>query len=612
MPFTLRSPVHIFLLLLFLSCTLLLMNGCAIKGKNQLDKYVSDDEEIIDELYTPRDDGKPLSPDELRAFKTLGQIDRDMPLEDSQTVELHFKYFVHERRGTFQRFLDRTARYLPYMRKVFKERGIPEELVYIAMAESGGNPNAISPAGAAGLWQFMPFTGRRYGLAQNTWIDERRDPFKATYAASDYLLKLYNDFNNWHFAMAAYNAGEGKIGRAIGGTGANTFFDLCRLDEKLDYKARLRDETRNYVPRIIAMAKIMRSLDRLGFTTPSPDTAYNLTPIPVPAGTNLASLSRNVGVTWDEFIGMNPAYRRTASPPTQETTAYLPPDKISPATAWLANTESRSFAGWKEYAVKRKDTFASISKRFKVSQEAIREANGFAKLPKAGTTILIPGGTTQAVEPIYEAKIDKTSTGKSGGKYTVRAGDTLFSLAQKWGTNADTIRSVNKMGKSNSLSIGQRLIIPGNKPVSSIPTAPRPAASSLTQALPQKTPIKSTVSAAGTYTVKAGDTPGGIAQSTGVTLKDLLNANAMTAKSVLRAGQTLKIPSKAGAAEPKAPQQQKTPPAQTANSGTITVGKGDTLFSLAKKYGTSVDALQKANKLTAKTPIKIGQKLRLP
>ncbi|MDL2279668.1 LysM peptidoglycan-binding domain-containing protein [Desulfovibrio sp. OttesenSCG-928-G11] len=539
----LLAPKHLVpLLFSVLFCMLAALAGCGGRSDGT-GKYRTDLEEMMPIPYTPRDDGQPLSASELHAFKTVSDLDRHLSEEEAHIVELHFKFFVHQNRRTMERFIERSARFLPYIKKVFNERGIPNDISYLCMVESGGNPNAVSRAGAAGLWQFMPFTGRKFGLMQNKWIDERRDPYKATFAASDYLLKLYGDFANWHLAVAAYNAGEGKIGKAVAGTGAKDFFDLCRLDGCLEERARLRDETRDYVPRLIAVAKIMRNLKRLGFSQPAPDMAWDLKPLELPPGTNLAGLAKRLGLTWDEFSGMNPAFRRTASPPAGSATAYVPPDKLQDAVNWAASSEARSYAGWREYTIKKGDTLASVAKRHGVSQTAIREANGFDKLPGRNAVILIPGKGGKS-EPMYDAlPASASSAAASAGAYVVQSGDTLFGLAQRWGTDVASVRLANRMGpKESILKPGQRISVPGN--AKNKPAAKAPAAAAKAPAAAAKAP----------------------------------------------------------AAAAKAP----------ATGGTVTVKAGDTLYSIARTHGTSVAALQKANKLGARSKLKIGQKLKLP
>ncbi len=642
-------------LVLILAAFLLFAAGCAGRGgstENPDSKFHQDDEEVIDNDYVPRDDGRPLSDTELQAFRSLGEIDRNLSQEETAIVEAHFKYFVHDHRGTLQRFADRTARYLPYMKKTFTSRGIPEEIVYLSMVESGGNPNAISPAGAAGLWQFMPYTGKQYGLSQNRWIDERRDPFKATYAASDYLLKLYGDFHNWHLAIAAYNAGEGKIGKALAGTGAKDFFELCRLNGNLEERRKLKDETQNYVPRFIAMAKIMRNLKMLGFREPSAAEAYDLTPIEIPAGSNLSALAQNLGLTWDEFSGMNPAYRRTGSPPTMPTTAYLPAAQVAQAQTWLASAESRMYAGWREDTVRRGDTLASVAKRNNVPLDALRDANGFTALPSAGASIIIPGkATTQD----YAAYDNGASTTKgSAGKYTVRAGDTLYSLAQDWGTSVESIQRTNRL-TNNDIGVGRRLIIPADarSPQKALQRSSRgeksasAGGSAKTAAAPRSG--AATPAFTGSHTVKSGDTLFSLSRLYCVNVTDLCAANKIQPGDTLKAGRKLKVPATTAAApEPKSTaQDSKTQPAAkttpiaaktpsaakpaaaakpepaakpvaqaakpaAAGAKSVQVGAGDTLYSLARKNNVSVDELCKANGITPSTKIQVGRKLRIP
>ena len=617
--------------LVCLAMLLVLVAGCG--SKDSYDKFKPDEEELMDHNYTPRDDGRPLSSDELYAFRTLGVIDQNMSQEETAVVELHFKYFVHERRATFQRFYDRMARFIPHINRMFTEKCIPTDLVAMAMAESGGNPNAISRAGAAGLWQFMPRTGRHYGLQQNSWIDERRDPFKATYAAAEYLIKLFTDFNDWHLAIAAYNAGEGKVGWAIEGAGTNKFFDIVDAGPKLTDKARLRDETVEYVPRIIAFSKILRNFDRLGFVRPPADVAYNLAPVTVPPGTNLSAMARELSLTWDEFSSMNPAYRRTASPPNMETVAYVLPNQTPTATAWLADKASRAYADWKEYKVRKGDSLAAIAKRHTTTVAAIQEANGITKLPKAGAVILIPGKGAAKADPVMPAMRDPAAQpARTMGTYVVQKGDTLFSLAKSWGVSADQIRVANRMGRSNDLAIGQRLSVPGGSQ-----TPPRRHSDSYPGNIPPD---------AISYTVKPGDTLGGISQTTGVSSSTLCYLNNITPKTTLKIGQKLTLREKESAAKPapaapaaqavkpasspvaspavtlaapavgkppvSAPASDNKQPEQKSSGGSVTVKAGDTLYSIARANNTTVDKLLKANNLGKKVILKPGQKLVIP
>jgi membrane-bound lytic murein transglycosylase D len=522
---------------LFRLCPLLLLlfvalSGCAVKKPVDTSKYYPDEDELMIS-YTPRDDGLPLTPDELHAFKTVSVFDRNLSEEDARVVELHFKFFVHERRALFERFLARSSRFLPYVKKYFADRGIPEELVYVFMIESGGNPNARSHAGAVGLWQFMPRTGRHYRLFQSAWIDERRDPYKATSAAADYLLKLYNDFGDWHLVAAAYNAGEGKIGRAMSGTGARDFFELCRLNDNLDYKAQLRDETRDYVPRLIAVAKIMRNLDRLGFSQPDPDMAWDLVPLTVPPGTNLTALARRLDLSWEEFSGMNPAFRRSSSPSNMPSTAYVPPDRLTAAVDFADSREARAVPDGRDYTIAKGDTLASIAKRHKVTVAAIREANGFDQLPSIGTVIIVPG---KGPSP---ARAGEEASGVT--HYTVQKGDTPMGIAIKFGITLDALCKANNLNRAKPvIKVGQKLSIQGARASggtspsgSGVRSSPAPASSGA-----------AAQTATRSVTVQAGDTLFGIAAKNKTSVSALQKANKLGNNTKLKIGQKLVIPGK--------------------------------------------------------------------
>lgn len=631
-----KRPVVCALRVGFVLLAAVLIAGCATtrseKSTMTPGKYRGDTEEMMPSSYTPRDDGIPLTSNELYAFRTVSDLDRNLSEADARIVELHFKTFIHEKRGTFGRFLDRSSRFLPHVRQTFSQRGIPEDVAYLFMVESGGNTNAISPAGAAGMWQFMPFTGRKFGLKQDNYVDERRDPYKATSAAADYLLMLYNMFSDWHLAVAAYNAGEGKIGKAITGTGAKDFFELCRLDVQLVERERLKDETRDYVPRLIAFAKIMRNLNRLGFSEPRPEMAWNLVPISVPPNTNLTGLAQKIGLSWDEFSGMNPAFRRSASHPGRTTTAYVPPEKAAEASSWVASSDARVKGTWKEYKIRKGDSLSSIASRNGVSVAAIREANGFRNLPKPGTVIVIPGGTARAA-----------SGGAPSGSYVVQPGDTLSALARNWGCSVDSIRNANGMGpKETSLRLGQRLHVPGSSTRQSAPAAP--AARSAAPAAATQAPRAAGVVSGASYIVQPGDTVSAIAVASGVSSKTICEANGLDIKKpIIKPGQRLVIPGAAavqkapatsGAAQPSsgtvkpasasakpasapakpasAPAKPAAAPAKSASSKTVTVKAGDSLFGIAKANKVSVDDLRKANNLGSSNAIKPGQKLRIP
>jgi membrane-bound lytic murein transglycosylase D len=229
-------------------------------------------------------------------------------VEDNHHVQRFLDQFqTGYRRAVVERWLFRAGRYLPMVLDVFKQKGLPEELVFTAMIESGFDPLAASRAGARGLWQFMAPTARRYGLRVDRWMDERLDPEKSTMAAARHFVDLYAVFGSWNLAQAAYNAGERTVLEAIRGMGTSDFWLLARGQ-------RLKDETKNFVPAIQAATLIAREPERYGFVvTPAPPLAYEL--VAVPRSTSLKRLASKSGIELDALERLNPELRLKETPP---------------------------------------------------------------------------------------------------------------------------------------------------------------------------------------------------------------------------------------------------------------------------------------------------------
>ena len=205
------------------------LTACGTKNYQPEDNYVSTDDSLYENYILSVDEETgPLLEAEKKAFLSVSEIDRNITAEQLKCVEKEYKHYIKNPRGrvTIERFMYRAMPYLDFTKKVFREKNMPEELAYLAFVESGYHPFARSSANALGMWQFMAPTARHCGLTINWWIDERLDPYKATYAAADYLQEMYDEFNDWHLALAAYNAGPGKIRRALTETGTDNFFDL--------------------------------------------------------------------------------------------------------------------------------------------------------------------------------------------------------------------------------------------------------------------------------------------------------------------------------------------------------------------------------------------------
>ena len=515
--------------------------ACAPKqSKQRLAEYeptVQDTQEELAPLpFPPADDGKPLTPQEMEALKYSPDFLSSLPENAEEEVLLHFKFFVRRGSERFAQYLRRSEAYLPYIQKVFAEKGLPADIAFLAIVESGFNPNAVSPAGATGLWQFMPQTGKNFGLVRDWWMDERRDPYKSTHAAAEYLLKLHGYFNDWTLAIAAYNAGEGKIMRALNGTGgADNFFDLSDKNYMLNGNNRLKDETTQYVPKLVAVTRIMHNLRLLGFTPPNYAEASRLTSIELSGGVDLLGLAKSMGLTWEGFVADNPAFLRTVTPPTRTVSAYVPLASKAQAVAYLDSPQSRTYAGWKEYKVAKGDTLSKISKATGVPKDIIAQVNKVRKL-KAGQVIILPPTIDRYPKGGQERTRDIAAT---KGTYKVKSGDTLYSIARAYKVPIDTLAKGNGISKTSTLHIGQKLYIPGKDD--------RQTARAEKNRQPEKnrrTKDAAQTAQAGkgkTYTVKSGDSVWSIARAMGMNPNDLLRMNKLQKNSVLRPGDVLAV-----------------------------------------------------------------------
>lgn len=634
------SPPRI---LVFLCAALIALSGCArqpvTQGPPGGDVYVDvdiDAPDVIVEQYTPIDDGRPLSRAELAAFNTVGELDKGLSQQEKEQVELFFKSYLHNYRGTVERFLKRSELYMPFVEQVFRERGLPVELSCLAFVESGFNPNAISRAGASGMWQFMPFTGKKYGLFQDRWLDERRDPYKATHAAADYLTKLYEYFDkDWHLAIAAYNAGEGKIGRALAGTDSKTFFEICSKNHMLQDKAQLKEETQQYLPRFLAFVKIMRNLESLGFTRPDPAKAPKLATVTVPPGADLRVFAKETKLNWEQFKGLNPAYLRAISHPGRKSEARVPEAKKEAALAWLDRRDAAVYEGWKDYRVKNGDSLGKIAQRAGASVALLRQANGKSNNSlRVGEVLLIPGSARAAqatmakVSPSSAPVIVRNKDGKPlrgySGTHAIVSGDTLYGLAIAWGTTVDDICLLNDIEPSAKLPLGRKLYIPSGKNIGATLAAGKE------ESTPEARPGVSLISSVrggkgpGFYVaVQKGDTLSSLARANGCSVDDICKVNGITAKTRLAVGRELFIQPGAAKAKPSVPSasaaaKKEKPsanqPVQTASAkGKVAVVQaGDTLYSLARAHGTNVAAIAKRNGISPKDTLRLGQVIYLP
>jgi membrane-bound lytic murein transglycosylase D len=543
--------IRFFTYVLWIIAIFALISSCAPKQNvAQVDKIkdpaqlvMSEDGEPLDpELSAEPGDGH-LSQEERDLLFAKNGLAFDLDLHDNKSVEKYVDYFTHRARSTFSRWLERSEQYLPMVREAMDRHGLPHDIAMLPFAESGYNPKAYSRVGAGGMWQFMPYTGRKYGLTVNWWVDERRDPYLATEAAVKYLKDLYAMFGDWHLALAAYNAGEGKIGRAVKALEVDNFFDLSKENHRLKYKYRLRNETLNYVPKFIAISKIFQNLEALGFEPVSWGGAPDVQHVTVPGGTDLLALAKAGNMKWSDFHELNPAYRRQVSPPNQETTAHLPTAHAAEMVAYLSNPGSQPFAGYQLYTVRSGNSWWSISNRFGVPISVLKQVNNTrSNTLHPGQTIMVPGGGKAGA--VASADAAPRSSGKSTSKsasaeqektrkiaqsranYKVQSGDTLWDISRRFGVSVRTLQVANGLSSKSRIKVGQKLYIPD---ATGQETRVAKAEAEQVQAQLVR------------YKVRRGDNLYRISQRFGVTVDSIRKWNKMGRGNTIYAGQYLNI-----------------------------------------------------------------------
>ncbi len=448
------------------------LTACGTKNYQPEDNYVSTDDSLYENYILSVDEETgPLLEAEKKAFLSVSEIDRNITAEQLKCVEKEYKHYIKNPRGrvTIERFMYRAMPYLDFTKKVFREKNMPEELAYLAFVESGYHPFARSSANALGMWQFMAPTARHCGLTINWWIDERLDPYKATYAAADYLQEMYDEFNDWHLALAAYNAGPGKIRRALTETGTDNFFDLMDANETIkNSKIKIKKETADYVPRFIAMAKIIRSFDSLGFEPKENELGKGHNVIKEQAiaikaqrGSDLKAIAREMDMSWQHFRDYNPAFLQTVTPLNADTVFYVP---ASLQARGLEVSRMEMLAGWSTYTIKKGDTLSGISKKTGVPVHVLRQANAVSEPLRIGQHLRLPGHNTYIADKNANKSSSLGTRPEKDLNYTVKSGDTFVEIANNHGLALAELQKANPQIKDvTKLALGQQIRIPGTK-----------------------------------------------------------------------------------------------------------------------------------------------------
>lgn len=379
------------------------------------------------------------------------QTQYDVPIVINESVENYLTYFNTRINDKFALWLERSGRFLPMMVEILREEGLPEDLVYISLIESGFNPYAYSKAKAVGAWQFIQSTGRIYGLKVNSWVDERRDPEKATRAAARHLKDLYNRFGSWPLAMAAYNAGERKISRALRFSNSETYWDI----RKTRY---IRSETKGYVPKYMAATIIAKNPDRYGYTL-NYQEPFSYDTVTVEGSADLRVMAQAAGITLKELKDLNPELRTVLTPVyVKHYTLRLPPGKAGEFEEAYAKIPDHKKIIGTRYKIKKNDTLSEIASKFGTSVTLLREINNIPirHILRIGDTVFIPKLPKSSRAHV----ISKNDVVTQGDKlvYKVRRGDTLWDISQSFNVSIKDIKRFNGMSR-NIIRPGDLLVL---------------------------------------------------------------------------------------------------------------------------------------------------------
>ncbi len=371
----------------------------------------------------------------------------EIPLELNEQVEAWLDYFQNVIPERFAVYLARKGKYEEMIRQKLRLAGLPEDLLYLALIESGMNPNAYSRAHAVGMWQFIRTTGQMYGLRADHWEDDRRDPIKATDAAIAHLRDLFDEFGSWYLAAAAYNAGAGRIRRGLASTGTDNFWDLAS-------GPTLRAETRNYVPKLVAAAIIGRDPERFGFYDIESEPPLEFDEVEVPDATSLDVVAEAAGTDEEIIKALNPHFVRGVTPPGRRVTVRVPAGHAERFTVAYAEIPPERRVSWLTHTVTRGETLSRIASRYGTSVASLRAANNNVnpRRLQIGQTLIVPrrGGQGSGLRVAAGSRPSGPVT------VVVRRGDTLWSIARRHGVTTSELVAWNQLG-STVIRPGDRL-----------------------------------------------------------------------------------------------------------------------------------------------------------
>jgi len=585
----------------------------------------------------------------------------NLPVVYNDRVIKALRFFEQHKDATIMRWLGRASYYIPVMEALFADSGLPTDLAYLPLIESGFNPKAYSYAHASGIWQFISSTGRIYGLRKNFWVDERRDPLKATQAAISYLKNLHEEFNHWYLALAAYNCGEGGVRRAIRKAGSNDYWNL-----------RLPKQTMHYVPKFISSLIVARNPDCFGYTI-AIDSAWEFDTIFTNECLDLQSIEKGLALPQGTLKKMNPHIKQWCTPPDMKNILlYLPSGTKEKFRVYAANLPENEKVKWYRYRIRSGDNLSVIASQFNLSVRALKSVNNLkSNRIIAGKYIFIPIPARHSASTYLAANSGSVSQSEKKGnqsqppagyhevQYRVRSGETLSEISEIFTVSVAQLCRWNNITNRHQLRVGTKLSIyvkdkksaaatyAENKAVPSVPglvkkytvekgdnlytIGKRLHVSSsdlirwngkdparplihpgevIVYQPPQEKSQSGTEKLPGgsnniiTYRVRPGDNLWNIASVFNVHTSELIKINSLNKNSVIHAGDLLKIPDKGKDSD-------------ESDKGSVQViyyevKKGDNLWTIATRYGVPVKELFSRNRLTQANRLMPGDTLRIP
>jgi len=398
-----------------------------------------------------------------KAQAELASTHSDLPLMLTDPVASYINYFSSRGHGTIVRALIRRGRYHEMISRIFREEGVPQDLMFLAQAESGFQPLALSRMGARGMWQFMPWDGMHAGLQRNWWVDERQDPEKATRAAARLLKDLYAQFGDWYLAMAAYNSGPGTVQRAVQRTGYADFWELHKRNV-------LPGETRNYVPIILAMTIMAKNPEQYGLDHLIPDAPLASDTVRIQYPIDLRLVAECTDSSTAVLQELNPSLLRMTTPKDMDFELHVPEGTAEKFERAVAAIPEEMRVYWRYHRVEYGETLNDIARRYHTTSSAIAEANNLKETTLAkDSKLIIPvspvkSSSAKLSSPRVSSNetVSRATTAAAYGKhpthYTVRRGDTVLSVADDFGVPTEKIRQWNHL-RGNALRAGRSLTI---------------------------------------------------------------------------------------------------------------------------------------------------------